>query len=385
MTGPLIVGRCGTRAGYVAGCRCRVCTDANRDRWRDRQARLLEQASEVRPNGPPIEGTMERSGRTERILRCPGAEGRPCVVEGGAWLKGRAVCVRCVRRATVWDGLVPVARAQAHLRALSERGVGYKAVAAASDVAHSVLCRVLAGEGSIRASSERRILAVDETVRADHSVIDGARVREILATLRARGFTFTHLARVMGMSLGQVSNQARRARTTAATLHAYERLMRRVERGELVPERFLVDTSAERNFLLDLIDRGVDPAWLTARLGFHVQRSMLLERGRLVPKNRDAVRAFRAELEEFRREGGGLPEGWETASLGALGAIGAAFGFAKEGANRGWAVGGLSRGEAPHPKKRRRKRRKLSPEERREREIKRQRARLRAERRQEAA
>lgn len=324
---------------------------------------MRELAADVRPSGPPIPGTMLRAGKTVRILRCPGANGAACVAEG-AWLKGRDVCTLCVERATVWDGPVPVERARQHLLDLSARGIGYKAVSAASDVAPTVLCRILANEGTIRASTERRVLAVDDGAIADHAVVDGSRTREILADLRARGFTLAHIGSLVGVDARQVCSQAKRDRTLAASVHTYEKLMRRVESGEVAPERFHVAAHEERGFVLDLLRRGVPPTFLTRRLGFYVQRSMLERARRMHPKNVAAVRAFRAELEEMRREGTGRPEGWETESAGAIGAIAAAFGFANDGGNRGWSSGGLSRGE-PAPKKRRRRRRKLSVEEQR--------------------
>jgi hypothetical protein len=341
----IVSGRCGTRSGYVAGCRCRACRDANRDRYRERHARMAEGAAEVLPSGPPIAGTMKRGGRIVSVLRCPGANGSPCVREGRAWLKGREVCGACVERVTVWDGLVPVARAQAHLRALSAKGVGYKAVSAASDVARSVLARVLTGEGVIRASSERRILAVDDGARADGALVDGARVREIIAALRARGFSCRQIARARGVHESEVSAQARRPRSTAATVAAYERVLRRVERGDLTPQRTVETALEERALLRSLLDRGVPAAALSERLGFHVKRST---RG-MRPQNAAAVRALRDELETMRREGLGLPDGWETASSGAIGAIAGAFGFAE-----GWSVGGLSRGEATPKRPRKR-------------------------------
>lgn len=327
---------------------------------------MTEEAAEVRPSGAPLEGTMERGGRTVSVLRCPGANGSPCVREGGAWLKGREVCGACIERATVWDGRVPVTRVRAHLQALSARGIGYKAVSAASDVAPSVLARVLAGEGTIRASTERRILSVDDGARADGALVDGARVREIIASLRSRGFTQDHLARVLGVHATAVSAHARRELTTAATAQAYERVLRRVERGELAPERFHVDATAERDFLNGLLERGVPAALLSERLGFRVQRST---RTRMIPQNAASVRELRAELDEMRREGAGMPDGWELAGSGPVGAIAAAFGFAAEGWNRGWMTGGLSRGAAA-PKKRRKRRIKLTAEQKRERQRK---------------
>lgn len=368
----LVPGPCGTRAGYVSGCRCRACRDANRDRYRNRQARIREMAAEVQPNGPGLPGTMVRGGREVRILRCPGTGGHPCVVKGASWLKGRAVCLACVERATVWDGQVPVARAREHLLELRERGVGYKSVAAACDVSHTTLGRVLANVGTIRASTERRILAVDEGARADSALVPADRTNSIIAEMRARGFTLRHLGRLFGYQSPSHLQVGALARVHASTEALAEKLWRRVERGELAPERVLADARAERAWLLELLDRGVPALWLSERLGFHVQRSDVAKGERMFPKNRDAVRALRAELEELRREGGERPEGWEAAGTSG---ITRAFGF--EG-GWSWGSGGIVGGgrapKKPKPKKARRPP-PMTAEQRREREREKMRAR----------
>jgi hypothetical protein len=80
-----------------------------------------------------------------------------------------------------------------------------------------------------------------------------------------------------------------------------ERLMRKVERGEIVPRRVLVDAVAERSWLHALIERGISSTWLTTRLGFTVQRS---DRPRLMqPRNVEAVRTLQREIDSQLRAG----------------------------------------------------------------------------------
>lgn len=306
----------GTRARYVAGCRCDACRGANRTRYRERMAAMREAATSVAPSAPPIEGTMRRGGRDVRVLRCPGANGRACVVEGGAWLRGATVCGRCVERVTVWDGAVPVARARAHMMRLRRAGVGYRAVSAACDVATSVLGRVLAGEGTIRASTERRILAVDAGARADHAVLCGpavVRANRLLAAMRERGFTLRHLAILLGYRTGATSPQlGHRARMTAATRARIERLWSRIERGDVLPMRAHVDAVTERAWLRSLLDAGVPARWLSQRIGVTVSRQSTAGDAPMRPATREAVRRFRAELDELRRDGLGLPDDWQA-------------------------------------------------------------------------
>jgi hypothetical protein len=107
---------------------------------------------------------------------------------------------RMVARASGdWNGLVSADRARAHLRGLSKQGVGRRAVAAATDVAVSVIADIRRGvKTTIRARTERKILAVTPAVASD-----GARVRAT-ATWRAirdlldEGYTRKDIARRLG-------------------------------------------------------------------------------------------------------------------------------------------------------------------------------------------
>lgn len=332
----------GTRARYVAGCRCAPCTAANRDRYRERQASIDEQRATVTPTGPAIEGTMLRAGQSIRVRRCPGANGSACV-KGGAWLRGQGdVCAACVERATVWAGCVSPEKTRAHLIELRTQGVGYKAVAAACDVAPSALSRVLASDGLIRASTERRVLAVDAAAIADSALVDGELTRAQIAALRSMGFTLAHLGALLGYESRSLY-QGSPDRVTAAKRSAVERLYRRVERGEVKPARYLVDAKEERALLTHLLNCGLSWRWLSERVGFHVQRSTR----KMHPANAATVRAFRDELDAIRREGGGLPDGWESAGAST---ISAAF-PSVFGGNGGWSWGGASSSKKRGPKK----------------------------------
>lgn len=344
MTGIATLARdyeCGTRSAYTRGCRCPECREANRERERQRVRRVRAARADVTPSGPPIASTMRRGGRDVRILRCPGVNGATCVVPGAAWLKGQDVCTACVCRATVWDGLVPPDRAREHMRALS--AVGYKAVGDACDVGYTTLTRIISGSPTpIRARIERAILGVDTGAMADGAAVDATETNAQIAALRARGFTLRHLARLLGYAANASCCQiGTKPRTSVATRAKVARLVARVERGEVVPQRAAVEAPEERAFLTMLLDRGVNHRWLTERLGFHVQRSTR----RMMVENAAAVRALRDEFESLRREGTERPDGWESAPS----AITAAFGF-----GGGWSWGGTSPGgrrrKAPKPK-----------------------------------
>jgi hypothetical protein len=193
-----------------------------------------------------------------------------------------------------------------------------------------VLQRVLAnapGE-AIRASVERRILAVDAGARADGALVPAASTNRKLAALVARGFTKAHLAELLGaespaLQLGD------RARVTLATRARVERLWRKVARGEVTPRHDgPVPAPEERAWLLALLDKGVTADWLSGRLGFIARRADCAGEtpAAMWPANAAAVRALRAELEQLVREGAGLPDDWQFPES-ARRALVAGFGF----------------------------------------------------------
>jgi hypothetical protein len=110
---------CGVRAKYVSGCRCEACTIANR---------------------------VYANYRNQRNV----------------YPQHR-------------NGLVPADKARAHMKYLSKMGVGKRAVAAACDVSLTILEEIKMGrKATIRAQTERKILAVTES-----SVSDGAKVSAV--------------------------------------------------------------------------------------------------------------------------------------------------------------------------------------------------------------
>jgi hypothetical protein len=317
----------GTRKCYVTGCRCAPCRGANNARYRARVKERLERAGEAVPSGPPLESFLIRAGRWHKVKRCPGANGAPCVRVGGSWLRDSRVqvCQRCVERVTIFDGRVDPKRAREHLRALSRVGVGYKAVAEACDVSHTTLNEIISGEKTtIRASTERKILRVDAGARADHALVAGARTNRLIAAMVRRGFTRTHLARLLGYA-GPALQIGSRKHAAAITEARVVRLYAKVVAGAIAPERVLQSATEERAWVNELLRLGVDAKWLTKRIGFHITKTRSSS-ARMFPENVERVRAFRAELEQLLRHGDVLPAEWKT-SPRTLSGIGVAFGF----------------------------------------------------------
>lgn len=143
---------------------------------------------------------------------------------------------RAARRA-VGDSneLVDASRARAHLKWLSNRGIGRHSVQAASDVSDSILWMIVTGERTrIRRRTHERILAVDEGARAGRSLVSGKRARSLIRELVNRGYTKAELARRLGRTTPALQF-LRTEKITARTDAAVDRLYRSIERGVMKP------------------------------------------------------------------------------------------------------------------------------------------------------
>ncbi len=103
------------------------------------------------------------------------------------------------RQAGDWNGIVPADRARTHLLKLSKAGVGRRAVAAASDVALSVLYDIRMGtKKRIRARTERLILAVSVAQASDRALTSAKRTHKLIAELLEEGYTQGFIAQRLG-------------------------------------------------------------------------------------------------------------------------------------------------------------------------------------------
>jgi hypothetical protein len=131
------------------------------------------------------------------------------------------------RAAGDWNGFVSADKARAHLMSLSHRGVGKRAVAAASDVALSVLTEIRTGrKQQIRARTERKILAVTPAMASDRALVKPGRTFRLIAALKDEGFSKAELARRLGYRNGALQFQANRmtARNVARVENLYRSL-----------------------------------------------------------------------------------------------------------------------------------------------------------------
>lgn len=103
------------------------------------------------------------------------------------------------RAAGDWNGLVPADRARAHVLALSRKGVGRRAIAAASDVGETCLVAIRSGrKRRIRARTERAILAVTTAVAFDHALVPAVATWRRIRALLEEGYTERFLSKQLG-------------------------------------------------------------------------------------------------------------------------------------------------------------------------------------------
>lgn len=158
----------GVRARYIAGCRCSLCRKANAD-----------------------------------------------------YCKERARANRAGNR----NGLVDASEARAHLKKLSEQGIGYKTVADAAGTAVSVVHKICTGERTqIRMSTESKILDVDDLARADGALISAGQTWRLLNKLLSEGYTKAYLGERLGSKSKTPSLQVQLIMVKAGTAQKVRKL-----------------------------------------------------------------------------------------------------------------------------------------------------------------
>jgi hypothetical protein len=132
---------------------------------------------------------------------------------------------------------VSAERARKHLAALSAQGVGYKSVAAASDVATGLLREIISGAREhVRQETERRILTVDREAAADRAVVDGKRTHRAIAEMCRHGLTKTEIAQRLGYAAPALQIKPRViAKTESRVLRLLDEIQREVELHKQLP------------------------------------------------------------------------------------------------------------------------------------------------------
>ena len=220
----------GTRARYVSGCRCADCKASNVRAYHERQRRLKEAARELPPAPPaaaPQVWTPPGGEPRVRIYKraCPGVLGEPCSAKAHLRRDSGGACKAC-RAKLLWDGLVDTGPAREHIRALSRQGVGRDAVADASGVARSTIQAISAGRNALaRASTLRRILAVDVGALADKALVPATETWTAIRELQRFGLTKGDIALALGATRPVL--QLQRDKVTVRNAWEVAQLLRR--------------------------------------------------------------------------------------------------------------------------------------------------------------
>lgn len=160
----------GTRLRYMSGCRCDLCRKANSSYENERQK---------------------------------------------------------ARKQGDWNGVVSAAKAQAHLNKLSAAGVGRRAVAAATDIAETVLLEIRSGRKTqIRGRTERKILAVSVAAASDAALTDAAPSWKLIDEMIEGGYTRGRIAHELGRKMPSL--QIGKDRMLVRTAHQVEVVHRRL-------------------------------------------------------------------------------------------------------------------------------------------------------------
>jgi hypothetical protein len=104
----------------------------------------------------------------DRIKYMAGCRCMLCRAANSRYETGRAAA----RKNGDWNGIVSAKPARRHILKLARKGVGRRAIAAACDVADSIIHEIKTGRRPrIRKRTETRILAVSEDARGDKSLV----------------------------------------------------------------------------------------------------------------------------------------------------------------------------------------------------------------------
>lgn len=218
----------GTRARYVAGCRCTPCRASNTRYYHERQARAKALAAAIDVDAGPVEQLWTAPDGTKKVRvykrACPGPGGGVLCPRSSHLRKDSkgGVCRAC-RELLVWNGNVWAADVRAHIRKLGRAGVGYKSVAEACDVAFSIVQGVMSGRKKfVRLRTAQKILAVTRDAVADHALVDAAPTWKLVDELYRGGFTLGEIALRLGHK--RAALQIGKARVLAKTAHQVKRL-----------------------------------------------------------------------------------------------------------------------------------------------------------------
>jgi hypothetical protein len=202
---------------------------------------------------------------------------------------------KVARAAGQGNGIVPAAKARAHLKALSAQGVGRRSVGAACDVADSILADIIAGrKTNIRAATERAILKVTAAAAGDGALVPAKATWKILDQLIEDGYTRTYLAAQLGSKSKVPALQLKRDFVTVRSAYLVERLFEKLKCESAKPTMKLLSKLRDEGYTQHQIEQRL--AVLAQRLGEEPPSIQPNKKGRISTKAADLVEQLYQEL-----------------------------------------------------------------------------------------
>lgn len=236
----------------------------------------------------PLSELSARRDHGDRLRYMGGCRCFQCRRANTAYEAARKIA----RAAGLGNGIVPAAKARAHMKQLSALGVGRRSVGAASDVADSVLSDIITGRKiNIRAATERAILAVTIEAAGDHALVPAKATWKLLDELIKDGFTRGDLAVRMGRKTRNL--QLDKDVVTVRNAYLVERLHRDLQ---------FTSAKATLNLIAKLRDEGYTQSQIEQRAAA-LAASLGEEVPSLVPNTIGRISMLAADLvEQIYRE-----------------------------------------------------------------------------------
>ncbi len=153
-----------------------------------------------------------------------------------------------------WNGIVSATKARRHLRQLSKKGVGRRAVQAASDVADTILNEINTGrKKNIRASTERKILAVTTAAAGDRALIPAGPTWTLINELLADGYKKIDLVRYL--KLKNKGLQLGRDQITVRNAHKVKRMYEALRSTDAKSTHWWLDCLRIEGYTQGMIER----------------------------------------------------------------------------------------------------------------------------------
>lgn len=188
-----------------------------------------------------------------RICHAGGCRLAECRKAYSEYVKQR----REARKAGDFNGIIPAAKARAHLKELSKKGMSMRDISDVSHIAKSILTGISTGkQRNVRGRTERAILVVTEDAIRGNRLVPAENTWKLIEGMLSSGFSKTELARRLGSKAKHPALQINKAivtvRSAAAVEDLYRSAMVNGEMGEAELFERLIEAADAEEGLEDL-------------------------------------------------------------------------------------------------------------------------------------